>query len=121
MRNALNIVRAARVAGNTTSLGLRAAATALLIAAGSLFGPTTASAADCKPPSYCRDRGACVTIAQVTREANSRYKPQGYSVSSVRLRGHAPTATCLWYEVSLRKRGGGSHVAYWNVTGGQVR
>lgn len=121
MRNALSIVRAARAASSPQGVTLRAAIAALLIGLGLMLGPASARAADCKPPSYCQDRGACMTIAEVTRRANSQYASQGYSVGSVRLRGHAPTETCLWYEVSLRDRSGRSHVVYWNVTGGQVR
>lgn len=98
------------------SAGLAAA----LAVGGLVAGAKPAAAATCQPPSYCAQRGACLSIGQVRDEVR-RQLPSGWRVARVRLRGHAPTATCLWYEVRLKGPGGESRAVYWNIKGGRAR
>lgn len=101
-------------------LALRAALAAALMALGMLMSPASARAAECQPPSHCSQSGACLSIAQVTRQVSAEMGDKGFSVASVRLKSGAPTETCLMYEVLLRDRAGRTQVIYWDVTGGRI-
>lgn len=105
---------------------LRAAGLALAVAAlwAAQASVSPARAAGCQPASYCAGGGRCLTIRQVRREVMAAFSPgnaRKWRISRVRLVGHAPTPTCLWYEVRLVGPTGKGRVVYWNVTGGRAR
>lgn len=107
----------ARAFGARLRAGLALAAALTL--GGGLLAPEPARAAACKPPSYCAQPGACLSIGQVRDQVRGALG-EGWRVSRVRLVGHAPTQTCLWYEVRVSGPGG-PKIVYWNVTGGRAR
>ncbi|MEL6977162.1 MAG: hypothetical protein AAGM38_00590 [Pseudomonadota bacterium] len=81
---------------------------------------TPAAAASCQPPSYCAQAGACISSREVRSQAQAQ-APRGWTVARVRLVGHAPTPTCLWYEVRLQGPNGAGQVVYWSIRGGRAR
>ena len=93
-------------------------AVASFLALGLLAGP---AAAACKDASYCAQQGACLTISQVKQQVLAKYGGQGYSVDRVRLVGHAPTPTCLWFKVRMSSKSKPGRVVYWKLRGGEAR
>lgn len=99
----------------------RARAAAAALAAFAALGLAGEAAARCQPASYCSQPGACLSIGQVKAQAARKFGPAGWRVGRVRLRGHAPSPTCLWYEVVLQHPSRPARSVYWNITGGQAR
>lgn len=62
-----------------------------------------------------------MNIGTVRAQVEAQIGGAGYTVSRVRLRGHAPTSTCLWYEVVLSHPNKKRKVVYWNIQGGRAR